>query len=1159
MILNCHFDGIGSEEPPPNFIVEKVSVIVKATNETISFRCKFELPDENKSHLFYQVQWIIRGNYDASLTKQYYDRSRLNDLDLTDKDFEDNNIGLGVNITCAVRAFRKPKGQPGPLSTFSKPYFAGFVIRNTEISLRKGETKAIEFVNRVPLVCPGFPDSICFVQLQHIIPNDVKCSSKGSFAQRSCVTKLSKDSYNNISTVKITTSETGQYGVYGHFKVNLVYNPNKKFSFGLPKIWQKRYKLPTVNVEVFPEEDRSWRETICSARNDPHMQTFDNTRYEHHEHEGEYILYRHVNFKNVEIQHKIASCIGLTSHAKCNCGVAVRAGGDVYVINVCDRVLDIGYKRCGDKALTVKKDNDFTYTIYLPYGTAVRARIDNQPWMGQEGGKILDITVLPSVHDNVNSTGLCGSLNQNGTDDFKHRYNSDILSNETVNIFINSWKATPEESLFSSSNVQKMQLDKWNFPSCMCRHTSENAHALTTCDRSVSECTPGTQTGEHSCGGLSSARTRRSVSRRPNIPIVRQTSHYSTIRQHRLKKRNSESEGNDVVWTQTLAEKHCNEYFDSLKAFELCSKLPATHTHISVRTCALDIQLTNNTEWTSISRQSMQDTCTTEIHRNESVRQQVFAEVMNTSSPTLANNTNATTPSRVEIQEIEHIEKIVQEIKEITCLNNCSGNGLCENGICTCDENFGASDCSLDITTVPRLVGLIDNGMCDEKDGKCTHTYVFGEVFFGTNVTCRLRKFTFGVGESVKLHDKEFNIHGRADTLIEAWCPIEHIREKQSVSKDQTSDFAFGYQVSVSNDGKNFPPEPLNLYIYDSTCQTFENKMSSGMTFNLRVGHCFIEGLCVKNGTLNVQKTMICDTRVSNFSWNPIPTTTLAPATTTMTSEEDADTETFHIEIRTDITLSSAESLKISTIHQRYSKETKTALMQYYQPILGLGLKNIIINSLDFRSGSLKVQYAVIVQKDDFVVKALSVAVANFTRGAKLEMFGTDYSVNEVKIEDTRVGKETDKYQRFLLCESYTSLRPCEKHESCVLEKGFLTCIRTADSSVDSGKMNKIIIISSAVGSILVIIVFALVVTICCNRKKYKKRLENHKRTTGQNEYHDMNDTETVQIPRAKHNNDKSRGHTADQDNQAYQRDDGGSAVANTTINSRLTSGSYHE
>jgi len=41
----------------------------------------------------------------------------------------------------------------------------------------------------------------------------------------------------------------------------------------------------------------------------------------------------------------------------------VKAGRDVYVIDVCDGYIDIGYIHCGDQALTVKKDNDFTYTV----------------------------------------------------------------------------------------------------------------------------------------------------------------------------------------------------------------------------------------------------------------------------------------------------------------------------------------------------------------------------------------------------------------------------------------------------------------------------------------------------------------------------------------------------------------------------------------------------------------------------------------------------------------------------------------------------------------------------------------------------------------------------------------------------------------------------
>ncbi|KAH3872712.1 hypothetical protein DPMN_035933 [Dreissena polymorpha] len=65
-----------------------------------------------------------------------------------------------------------------------------------------------------------------------------------------------------------------------------------------------------------------------------------------------------------QVQHRIANCTDGKSLAKCNCGVAVRAGRDVYVINVCNGYIDIGYRQCWDKALTVKKENDYTYTVY---------------------------------------------------------------------------------------------------------------------------------------------------------------------------------------------------------------------------------------------------------------------------------------------------------------------------------------------------------------------------------------------------------------------------------------------------------------------------------------------------------------------------------------------------------------------------------------------------------------------------------------------------------------------------------------------------------------------------------------------------------------------------------------------------------------------------
>ena len=63
-------------------------------------------------------------------------------------------------------------------------------------------------------------------------------------------------------------------------------------------------------------------------------------------------------------------------------------------------------------------------------------------------------------------------------------------------------------------------------------------------------------------------------------------------------------------------------------------------------------------------------------------------------------------------------------------------------GKCICEPGFGASDCHLDINKPPRLQEILDDGFCDKKHSDCTHIYIFGEVFVGTNLTCRIQKFT---------------------------------------------------------------------------------------------------------------------------------------------------------------------------------------------------------------------------------------------------------------------------------------------------------------------------------------------------------------------------------------------------------------------------------
>ena len=94
------------------------------------------------------------------------------------------------------------------------------------------------------------------------------------------------------------------------------------------------------------------------------------------------------------------------------------------------------------------------------------------------------------------------------------------------------------------------------------------------------------------------------------------------------------------------------------------------------------LQLTNTSGWLEISKQSMIDTCQTEIYRNASVRQVLIEKVKNAIAAAETDLQSGTTiMPQVEIMEIENLERTIKEIKQLACLNNCSGNGNCINGL----------------------------------------------------------------------------------------------------------------------------------------------------------------------------------------------------------------------------------------------------------------------------------------------------------------------------------------------------------------------------------------------------------------------------------------------------------------------------------------------
>ena len=81
----------------------------------------------------------------------------------------------------------------------------------------------------------------------------------------------------------------------------------------------------------------------------------------------------------------------------------------------------------------------------------------------------------------------------------------------------------------------------------------------------------------------------------------------------------------------------------------------------------------------------MQDDCLSEIQRNKSVREYLEVPLKTTPSPTtlIGQHIGQVThpkPLEMTVDSNLDINDVIDAIDEISCPNECSENGLCENG-----------------------------------------------------------------------------------------------------------------------------------------------------------------------------------------------------------------------------------------------------------------------------------------------------------------------------------------------------------------------------------------------------------------------------------------------------------------------------------------------
>ncbi|KAL3871227.1 hypothetical protein ACJMK2_039235 [Sinanodonta woodiana] len=827
--------GIGTEGELPNFVppkpvVSPVEVVKQGEYDVLSrvhFACTFApSTDPSEAGLHYQVYWyVVKDGSEVMHVMEEQPKDKLDDLQLTEEIFmDDMKQVLGVDISCAVLPLSGKKGVPGSFSQRSEPFFAGIHIHVTKSSITRGDTGSVSVTSTIPVGCDG---KICPLPVLAYVPDECEGLAFGTY----CGTEIANDQWNITFYISITTSNGAAYKVNGKFDIYL-----KIENFIMPRIWNN-YPLQTFSVEIVESKNNIWKGKTCHSHNDPHMKTFTDRYFENHV-DGEFILYRHLRYK-AEVQIKTRPCEAHWAHfVRCNCGVAVKAGKDVFVFDVCGPIPFIGYKdgRCKDSTLVVLKTGN-TYKISFPYGTYVSVSI----W--SHDTRFVNVDVTPSISDdNMTSTGLCGAISTDCSLGFRKRDgsvlqngNGNCATDTTIeNAFIEEWRVWANESLFTFGKDVEDNLVSWPSYVCACRKRNTSLSQVDTqipCGgETTQECEKGDRVGKKTCNILHQRR-RRSVRNVDRFPSPR----------HRKKRYALNQLPVQINMTDQEALTYCQNYMKESPIFDLCNTVPSTRSEENINTCVMDILLTKTTVWADSARESMRKQCLNEISRNNTFR-----------------------------EEEEEATGIIAEIEEKACPSMCNKRGLCVNGTCICDAGYGSYDCSLDLSEPPDIFGLLDDGLCDERHLECKDAFVYGEIFAeGENLTCRIKPFIVSV-DQIRKYETAFYVPAEHETLFEVVCPVQQTRRRKrslGPNTDAQDRFVLGYTVSVSNDRERYGRD-FDLYMYNSECQHFENS-SETIIFTLMDGYCFIDHKCVGSGEVHKEdECKICDDKQLKFDWS---------------------------------------------------------------------------------------------------------------------------------------------------------------------------------------------------------------------------------------------------------------------------------------------------
>nr|XP_022287793.1 von Willebrand factor D and EGF domain-containing protein-like isoform X2 [Crassostrea virginica]XP_022287794.1 von Willebrand factor D and EGF domain-containing protein-like isoform X2 [Crassostrea virginica] len=872
----------------------------------INLLCSFT-PSANGT-LLYHIDWYVDN--DIVIQGQTVDKDSLQDAIMSAEDM--NKAGKKINswIHCVVGIKTSVNDSPSSTKS-SNSFFAGLEVLNQTLSIQRKGNSTLMIRPTIPFVSETIEvhgqQSTSPLNIQLSFPGDNgKCQQQSGGNLQKCSIEL--DSYthndrqkyedptnwNKVYNIEVFNTDDEGYYLPNH-KLVLRLETNGASGTGAQIFANAAFHDVHINVV---EDQEAWKGKRCSSYADPHQTTFDGYRYECQSTgciSGKtYIFYRNEQHLQ-ELQVRHGSCWG---RPRCVCAVAARAGQDVFTMDFCSGKQDINFPLCNENTLKVIKEHDKRYKIIFPTGTSARVSLYN---FGSYFFYI-NLEVYPTVADVSSTSGLCGFLDGDHTNDLRHRHGTqdNVASFSYYNppdAFSLSWQLSTgsTEDLLSNSQSVYDQLTR----------LSSYVQKLCTCDegktqcsyKQYSECKTKIRGKEYHCvlHSTSSGRKKRDVqhltlytaNRWQSSEVVRfKRQIYSTL------------ESYDI----------CDEAFQQSSYYNTCLQVVPNFSNETLDNCISDIVMTGEHNLTQLHLDTALGQCQAYILLNSTLQS-------------------------------EHPDMTTLVIN--LCPNNCSNRGVCSEGNCTCDSGYGGSDCSFDVSSPPTITRLSGNGVCDQSTETCDDITLYGHYFVeNMGTTCYVTRLDLQGNESDTGVSTEFyTVQLEERTLFEGYVSLQYGQENTWITT---------FRFNMSNDDTQFS-EMYTVHVYQSKCQTFNNE-SGDVSFTLQSGYCYIDGQCIMDGALKSNDTCLqCKPLSDAFNWTDCTTEDTTPFTTTASSLSSiavVQPLSSTAGVQTATSTATAQTVPPNTVQrvtERPSTENETLRMKLIGLSIGVALVSVMI------------------------------------------------------------------------------------------------------------------------------------------------------------------------------------------------------------------------